>query len=230
MEIYDQLTFHQRLRATEALATHLSALYHLRFPTIGSIYMSSPSIPASNKSEFTIGPLVSMTYFDEYDAHARQPNLNADRGPWKTASEWLVSIPAAELTWIEGHVPEELDRGIKEWDIDPGDVHERMRSGQVRLREFMKIASIYSGVPEDESLSPYTFSLRQHDFRQSNFMINEHTGQVTGLIDFEATGTAPLWACAQMPSWLEPTLLRSALIFVAVSTFLQLGKLTCCIF
>jgi len=52
-------------------------------------------------------------------------------------------------------VPEELDRGIKEWDIDPGDVHERMRSGRARLHELIKIASIYSGVPEDESLSPY---------------------------------------------------------------------------
>ncbi|EDR02794.1 uncharacterized protein LACBIDRAFT_308055 [Laccaria bicolor S238N-H82] len=34
-------------------------------------------------------------------------------------------------------------------------------------------------------------------------MINETTGHVTGLIDFERTTIAPLWECALLPRWLQ---------------------------
>jgi hypothetical protein len=166
--------------------------------------MASHGTDSEPGNRFTLGPLVDMTYFFDYEPDARPPNLKADRGPWPTASKWLASLPAAELAMIQGAIPEELARVAKESSIKPGEARERMRKGQARLHQLINMASVYGGVPEDPSLSPNTFSLRLHDFRLSNFLIDEHTGHVTGFIDFEATGTGPLWACTRMPDWLEP--------------------------
>jgi hypothetical protein len=186
------------------LATHLNSLYHLRFDSISSISLASHGTNSDPRSQITIGPLVAMTYFSDYEPDARPPNLKADRGPWITAGKWLACIPAAELVMIEEHTPEELARVAKDEEYTLETAEERMRLSQARLRELMNLASVYCGVPEDPSLSPNTFSLRLHDFRLSNFLIDEDTGHITGFIDFEATGTAPLWVCTQMPSWLEP--------------------------
>lgn len=35
--------------------------------------------------------------------------------------------------------------------------------------------------------------------------MEEKSGKLAGLIDFEATTTAPLWMCAELPHWLDDT-------------------------
>ncbi|KAF8530102.1 hypothetical protein BU17DRAFT_16779, partial [Hysterangium stoloniferum] len=79
--------------------------------------------------------------------------------------------------------------------------------GQRTLRKLVDLCSLYPGDGEiDGPISPYNniFSLALADFRLSNILIDSLTGDVTGLIDFEATRVAPLWECALIPRWLQP--------------------------
>ncbi|KAJ4000352.1 hypothetical protein F5050DRAFT_1532754, partial [Lentinula boryana] len=74
------------------------------------------------------------------------------------------------------------------------------------LQKALQLASVYPGdicVSSPLSTSEQPFSLRMDDFRLSNIMIDENTGHITGLIDFEGATISPLWECAYMPRWLQ---------------------------
>jgi hypothetical protein len=197
-KLYWDLTPQQRLILTKDIAKHLNALYHLRFPKIGSLQKDGTG--------FSIGPLVSMTYFDEdFDDVTRPPALNAERGPWTDARKWLQSIAGTELSAVKDKdsVEREVKRFVKRTGKRREDANALLPQGKRRLGQLVQLAAQYAGVPDDPSLSPSAFTLKLHDFRPTNFFIDEKTCKITGLIDFEAVGTAPLWACAKVPSWLE---------------------------
>ncbi|KAF8517995.1 hypothetical protein BU17DRAFT_49070, partial [Hysterangium stoloniferum] len=78
--------------------------------------------------------------------------------------------------------------------------------GERILKKAVQLAQVYPGELAIGSSSGdfgYPFSIKLDDFRLSNIMIDEQSGKVLGLIDFEGTTTAPLWMCAGFPYWLE---------------------------
>lgn len=205
-EVWPLLTLDQKASFLRKLAVHLSEIFHLRFKAIGSLYAQPREVGdseiASEKASFDIGPVVCTTLVRDPDDDApRSRVIKPNRGPFHLAGDWLASIAEYELAYTRQHPGEALEENIF---VHPrfSSQEEQLLAAQASLEQVIDIARVYCG-PK----GPLTdeFALLHHDFRLSNIHVNPDTGNITGIIDWEATHSAPLWACARMPSWIEDT-------------------------
>ncbi|KAG2154085.1 hypothetical protein DEU56DRAFT_772851 [Suillus clintonianus] len=186
------------------IAHYLLEICSLRFESAGSLYLS-PLSP-----HFVVGPIVSTPFYRALDGVVRIPNapvsqdVDSNRGPFSTVTEYLSSNLRAELDFISNNrsvVLSELH------EYDPTQVAEsRLELGERVMRKAIELCSVYPGdalVPANITTPRRPFSLKFDDFRLSNVMIDTDTGRVTGFIDFEAATIAPLWECAVIPRWLQ---------------------------
>ncbi|KIK00510.1 hypothetical protein K443DRAFT_665055 [Laccaria amethystina LaAM-08-1] len=197
--VWESLAMNLKERVVLQVAEYLMAMFALRFETAGSLYISS--------DEVVVGPIISKPFYRALDGVARLPQgLSPDdthRGPFSTTTEYLQSFIHPELQFISQHrliALQEFDGENEELAIH------RLEDGQRILRKTLDLCAVYPGniqIHDPENSSPKPFSLRLDDFRLSNIMIDEITGRVTGLIDFEGTTTAPLWECALLPRLLQ---------------------------
>ncbi|KAJ7442127.1 hypothetical protein B0H11DRAFT_495506, partial [Mycena galericulata] len=172
-------------------------LFRFRSKTGGSLYNG----PDGNAF---VGPIVATPFYRALDGVVRfaEPvdrDLAVYRGPFGVPSEYLRSFLDAEL-----HLVEEYREHILEHELD-GD-EESLEQGIRVLNKAVQLSSIYPGnicVSEPLTSPGKPFSLRMDDFRLSNIMIDEETGHITALLDFEGATVAPLWECAYMPRWLQ---------------------------
>ena len=142
-------------------------------------------------------------------------DLSQFRGPFTRAIDRISSGLRAELHVLE-HRRNEL---LEEFKGDEA----RLDLGDRVLKKAIKLAEVYPGeqvIGHSASDITHPFSIKLADFRLPNVMvclvmstsnslfllesqIDEGSGKVLGLIDFEGTTTAPLWMCAVLPYWLE---------------------------
>ncbi|KAJ6447508.1 hypothetical protein C8R45DRAFT_948495 [Mycena sanguinolenta] len=196
-EVWDTLPLELKQVIVSEVADYTTQLFRIRFETGGSLY-SGPD------GKGFIGPIVSTPFYRALDGVVRfaQPvdrDIALYRGPFHDASAYLCSFLNAEL-----RVVEDQRQHILEHEMD-GD-EERLEQGIHVLNKAVQLASVYPGdfcVSEPLTSPGQPFSLRMDDFRLSNIMIDEETGHVTGIIDFEGATVAPLWECAYMPRWLQ---------------------------
>jgi hypothetical protein len=186
------------------IARYFLEIFSLRFESAGSLYLS-PLSPL-----FLVGPIISTPFYRALDGVVRVPdapisnNVDPNRGPFSTVTEYLSSNLRAELEFISNHrsvVLSELQ------ECDPTQLAEsRLELGERVMRKAIELCSVYPGdtlIPPNITTPQRPFSLKLDDFRLSNVMINTESGRVTGFIDFEAATIAPLWECAVIPRWLQ---------------------------
>ncbi|KAG1758641.1 hypothetical protein EDD22DRAFT_909745 [Suillus occidentalis] len=170
------------------VARYFLEIFSLRFESAGSLYLS-PLSP-----QFVIGPIISTPFYHALDGFVRVPdapiskNVDPNRGPFSTVTEYLSSNLRTELEFISNH-PES-----------------RLELGERVMRKAIELCSTYPGdmlIPPNITTPRRPFSLKLDDFRLSNIMIDTDSGRVTGFIDFEAATIAPLWECAVIPRWLQ---------------------------
>ncbi|KIK34447.1 hypothetical protein CY34DRAFT_812905 [Suillus luteus UH-Slu-Lm8-n1] len=186
------------------VARYFLEIFSLRFESAGSLYLS-PLSP-----QFLVGPIISTPFYRALDGVVRVPdapiskNINPNRGPFSTVTEYLSSNLREELEFCSNHrsvVLSELH------ECDPTQLAEsRLELGERVLRKAIELCSVYPGdmlIPANITTPQKPFSLKLDDFRLSNVMIDTDSGRVTGFIDFEAAAIAPLWECAVIPRWLQ---------------------------
>jgi hypothetical protein len=186
------------------VARYFLEIFSLRFESAGSLYLS-PLSP-----QFLVGPIISTPFYRALDGVVRVPdapiskNVDPNRGPFSTVTEYLSSNLRAELEFISNHrsvVLSELH------ECDPTQLAEsRLELGERVMRKAIELCSVYPGdmlIPPNITTPQRPFSLKLDDFRLSNIMIDTDSGRVTGFIDFEAATIAPLWECAVIPRWLQ---------------------------
>ncbi|KIJ33770.1 hypothetical protein M422DRAFT_264228 [Sphaerobolus stellatus SS14] len=181
-QVWQDLPEEVKKNAISQVAQYLLEIFSLRFATCGSIYWTP-------QNGFHVGPIVNTPFYRALDGFVRIPgdvkphNPNPHRGPFSTATDYLLSFAKAEIAFLS----ENRSLAVSELGNDSTSGEQRLEQGERDI-----------STPE----SPFSFKL--DDFRLSNIMINEETGQVTGLIDFEGTTITPLWECAVIPRWLQP--------------------------
>lgn len=170
----------------------MSEIFTLRFHEIGSLYADP-----DNPEDVVVGPVVCTTLYGDPQGEEGRPYVhNVERGPFPTVGLWLSSIPKHELAFMDEHRDFALSEALDYSDTDTMQEFERARHA---LQELSELALTYCG-----PLGRLTqeFSLHHHDFRLSNVHVDPSTGAIEGLLDWEATHTAALWACARLPAWL----------------------------
>ncbi|KAF8825487.1 hypothetical protein HHX47_DHR6000057 [Lentinula edodes] len=201
--VWDTLPFEKKQVVVAEVAKCILQLFHLRFDTGGSLYHE----PGSSANSFIVGPVVSTPFYRALDGVVRFPNeltapdLRRYRGPFLSPTSYVRSPLETELHILR---VQNLRRHVLEHELD-GD-EECLEQGIRVLEKAVKLASIYPGdicISSPLTTPGNPFSLRMDDFRLSNVMIDENTGHITGLIDFEGATIAPLWECAYMPRWLQ---------------------------
>ncbi|KAI6028995.1 kinase-like domain-containing protein [Pisolithus marmoratus] len=204
--IWDTLSMDIKKRVVSQVAEYLKAMFALRFERAGALYLSSPS-----NDDVYVGPIVSVPFYRANDGIIRVPDaeralhteLSQYRGPFSNTSDYLRSFLHAELHIVSQYrsiVLSELE------EEDEETAASRLEIGERTLRKALELCTVYPGnnQPGGPISTPTTpFSLQLDDFRLSNIMIDESSGDVTGLIDFEGTTIAPLWECAVIPAWLQ---------------------------
>ncbi|KAJ7652127.1 hypothetical protein DFH06DRAFT_1331335 [Mycena polygramma] len=197
-EVWDTLPMDLKKVTVSDVAHCILQLYALRFFTGGSLYNDA-------EGNTVVGPIVATPFYRALDGFVRLPNeadryaLSEYRGPFPSASGYMRSFLDAELHIFKQHRQLILDNELE------GDT-ERLEQGIRALEKAVQLTSVYPGdvcVSEPLTTPDKSFSLSLDDFRLSNIMIDESTGHITGLIDFEGATVAPLWECAYMPRWLQ---------------------------
>ena len=211
--MWDTLTTEAKERLVRDVAEYLLSLFKLRFSQAGSLCFAPGTA-------VEVGPLVTIPFFRAIDGEVRFPqsdplDLSQFRGPFTRATDRISSSLRAERYVVE-HRRAEL---LKEFEGDEA----RLDLGYRVLKKAIELAEVYPGeqlIGQSASDITHPFSIKLDDFRLANIMVcllvstphssfllesqvDEGSGKVLGLIDFEATTTAPLWMCAGFPYWLE---------------------------
>ncbi|KAI6020795.1 kinase-like domain-containing protein, partial [Pisolithus microcarpus] len=203
---WDTLSMSVKERTVSQVTEYLKAMFALRFDRAGSLYLSSPS-----KDDVHVGPIVSIPFFRAVDGIIRVPDadppshteLSQYREPFPNTTEYLQSFLRAELHILSRYhsaVLAEME------EADQEAAASRLELGERVLRKALELCSVYPGNHQPGgpiSTPERPFSLHLDDFRLSNIMIDEESGDVTSLIDFEGATIAPLWECAVIPAWLQ---------------------------
>lgn len=184
----------------------MNEIFHLRFTVIGSIYAQPHTGQAgrieiaTEKDSFEIGPVVCTTFVqDPDDDKPRSRVNNPNRGPFNTAGDWLASIAEYELAYTRQYPEEALEESIFV-PLNSSSQEEQLQDAQTALEQFIGFVRV-SCEPQGSLTDEFAFL--HHDLRLSNVYINPDNGDITGIMDWEAAHSAPLWACARLPSWVE---------------------------
>jgi Arc/MetJ-type ribon-helix-helix transcriptional regulator len=143
--------------------------------------------PASVKSAFQLGPIVSLFFFQ--GDHVERA---IEHGPFKKASDWM----RAYLNLILGDQEQELKAAEDEEDIE--DI-EFVRSLANQLWQL--IPTIFPDSNSDDNNNEEETFLAHPDLSSSNILVHDN-GQLAGIIDWECTSTVPFWEAIQMPKLL----------------------------
>ncbi|KIK11154.1 hypothetical protein PISMIDRAFT_123188 [Pisolithus microcarpus 441] len=174
---WDTLSMSVKERTVSQVTEYLKAMFALRFDRAGSLYLSSPS-----KDDVHVGPIVSIPFFRAVDGIIRVPDadppshteLSQYRGPFSNTTEYLQSFLRAELHILSRYHSAVLAEMEADEEADQEAAASRLELGERVLRKALELCSI-----------------------------DEESGDVTSLIDFEGATIAPLWECAVIPAWLQ---------------------------
>ncbi|KAF8600090.1 hypothetical protein BDV93DRAFT_497071 [Ceratobasidium sp. AG-I] len=199
--VWETLDLKKKVRTVTDLAKHLHALFRCRFYAAGSLY----TIGTPPDYKFMVGLIVATPFYRALDGCVRvsewesySQEIERYRGPFRNVTEYLQSPLLAELRFISRYPDIALE--------EAGD-EDNLELGKLVLEKTLDLCTVFPGdqpVHTPVTTPELPFSIKLDDFRLSNVLIDEMTGRVTGMIDFEGATIAPLWACACMPPWIRP--------------------------
>ncbi|OJJ43599.1 hypothetical protein ASPZODRAFT_136051 [Penicilliopsis zonata CBS 506.65] len=211
-EVWDGMAETQRFGLVKSLVDVERRLVKARFSLHGSLYYRStlqdtsigfqadPTVP----SEFVFGPTTQRSFWED-----GKQALDIDRGPcgWhstlyrnlpshltvpigRTAQEYLTAVANREIARVQ--------RLQKSSNVAvPPERIPQSRETHVRLLEQF-LAVLPHILPPEDTLSPV---LLHHDLHPNNIFVDasDHT-RISGIIDWQAVYTAPLFIQAKFPS------------------------------
>ncbi|KAL2067763.1 hypothetical protein VTL71DRAFT_15859 [Oculimacula yallundae] len=170
------------------------------FSRYGNIYFAKDSFPGCEKAEvsgdiseelkkeveerFTIGPVVEHVFW-----RRDQTSMPMDRGPWKTADNYLKALANNQVTWLSQYAPRAPPPNIfqKPAAQESPDAHIAL------YKKFLDISPYI--LPEDERMVRST--LWHWDLHASNLFVKND--QITCIIDWQSTWAGPLFVQYRYP-------------------------------
>ncbi|RPA74547.1 hypothetical protein BJ508DRAFT_366176 [Ascobolus immersus RN42] len=185
-------------RVVERVAGFVKQLQDIRFPAVGSLYreedLPTEQLDATHSTiyeGFRIGPIVSTSFCwnllpyvsSDVGPHAR------DVGPFKTDlafMEAVVGAQCAELREVKQRHTADSDAS----SIFEGTDIDNIPAAEVLCERLQSsfLAKIYSDIESSDG-----YVLRHHDLHAANIMVDEQSGTINGILDWEFIATVPHW-------------------------------------
>ncbi|CZT06814.1 related to FMP29 Found in Mitochondrial Proteome [Rhynchosporium graminicola] len=189
----------------EACGTTLGDLWkdmgiHSKDKLYGNIYFAKDFFPGCEKAvvsgdiseelkkeveeRFAIGPVVDNVFW-----RRDQTSIPMDRGPWRTAEDYLKALANNQVTWLSQYAARETPPNM----IQELAAQESPDAHMALYKKFLKIFPYI--LPEDGRMSCST--LWHWDLHASNLFVKND--QVASIIDWQSTWAGPLFVQYRYP-------------------------------
>ncbi|KAF4231061.1 hypothetical protein CNMCM8980_005620 [Aspergillus fumigatiaffinis] len=197
-EVWDAMSEAQRFGLVKSLVEIEQKLANVKFALHGSLYYKDmyphgrgiidPAEPEQEAtSNFVIGPTTQRSFWE-----IEKQGLGIDRGPWETAEGYLSSVARREIALIRETGP----RRSSDTSALLGKT-QLERDMHIHLLEQFQMLLPHI-LPPKETLRPV---LLHHDLHSENiFVHSSDPTKISGIIDWQAVYTAPLFMQAKFPS------------------------------
>jgi aminoglycoside phosphotransferase len=169
------------------------------FDMIGNLYFRDDFLDGAVRTEpttdgrFVIGPVVTAFMF----AGGRKLRLPRNLGPYPDDAEYMAALTGAEVEDMKFlQLPDA--RTHDDFDEDLAEEAPEILEALTELQEAWK--TLFPSRPR--RASPCPFALTHHDLSLSNILVDPVTYKITGIVDWECTGTRPGWE-ERYPLFLE---------------------------
>ena len=179
------------LGLTAAKETH-----HFRPDIFAKEIADATAEEASEQKPYIIGPLLDPLFFQH-----RRLYLPGNRGPYRNSREWMAAEIDFQRTWVKTGLliktlPSREDFEYYDWNSD----------NDKEAPEMKKLLKAYQDVlpeifPAEQSDPPY--HIYHHDLSLANILVNPHTYEITGIIDWEMIQVVPEWSISRFPRFLS---------------------------
>ena len=206
-EVWDNIKFSSKVRLTVQMSNLQKELRRLQFDQIGSLYFSTvkarvnsrmDSIEAENKngnviidSEFVIGRMVSPWFFRD-----KRVWLPADRGPFSTSSDLMISKIQIQIERIKDLSPSINDEYYSETDEELAGHQDEVLSICDSLKDLVPAYFFVLGERERNLIYHDDLSVR-------NILVDPESFQIVGILDWESVAIRPAWECYDYPYFLK---------------------------
>ena len=170
--------------------------YHSRPEIFAKEIADATAEEASEQKRYTIGPLLDPLFF-----LYRRLYLPGNRGPYRTSREWMAAEIDFQRTWVKTGpliktLPNREDFEYYDWNSD----------NDKEAPEMEKLLKAYQDVlpeifPAEQSDPPY--HIHHHDLSLANILVNPHTYEILGIIDWEMIQVVPEWSISRFPRFLS---------------------------
>ncbi|XMA20108.1 hypothetical protein WAI453_012899 [Rhynchosporium graminicola] len=170
------------------------------FCRYGNIYFAKDFFPGCEKAvvsgdiseelkkeveeRFAIGPVVDNVFW-----RRDQTSIPMDRGPWRTAEDYLKALANNQVTWLSQYAARETPPNM----IQELAAQESPDAHMALYKKFLKIFPYI--LPEDGRMSCST--LWHWDLHASNLFVKND--QVASIIDWQSTWAGPLFVQYRYP-------------------------------
>lgn len=187
--VWATLTFQSRCNAIRTLARAVSKLCTLSFPLIGSCYYQT-----SGRPPCSIGPLNTIRA-----GFNGRGLMDLNCGPWSTSLGFILALVEQEISFLQTN----QYAAAAAYNRDCGEKRASRTSSMYRkqLESLGQLAHLLISTHSNQgSLST---SVACHaDLNMDNILVGAD-GEVIGLIDFEFSGSYPLWYAVGAPDWIS---------------------------
>ncbi|EAW07758.1 aminoglycoside phosphotransferase family protein [Aspergillus clavatus NRRL 1] len=199
-DIWDDLSLEEKIEVMKDLVQLEKKMLQAPLNNYGSLYYSSANIrdavPADTCAEissqlkdkirrrFVIGPVAERHYWSKERAE-----MALDRGPWKQAQDYVLSLAYREEAWIQQYAtPSSGD------DLLVTSATQNSPNSHISLlQKYLKVAPYL--LPNDPAVvAPYIWHT---DLHSGNIFV--HDGKISSVIDWQGLWAAPLILQARHP-------------------------------
>ena len=218
-DVWRQIPWDSKFTLTEKLAGIVNQLANQTFDRIGSLYFQSALFnrvhgssdkkqgdvdstepgsksamnqsyqAASDKaslSDFVVGPIFSPIFYVGVRLY-----LSADRGPYRSTSEWLKAEIIMQLQWVKAGRMEGDTSYAKHFEKEVPEIE----------AECYRYLGILPTIISDDERPEYR--LHHVDLNLSNILEDPTTFEITGVVDWEMINVVPLWKASEYPVFLQ---------------------------
>lgn len=176
-------------RETRVVAQYVKQLHdRCSFDVIGNLYFREDLLDRKVRASqipddgFVIGPVVTSFMF----AGGRKLRLPRNLGPYSDDGEYTAALMDAEVEDAKFlQLPEA--RTCAGFDEDLAEDAPEIIEALEMFQEAWK--TLFPSHPH----TPHPFALTHHDLSLSNILVDPTTFEITGIVDWECTGTRPFW-------------------------------------
>ncbi|OBT42111.1 hypothetical protein VE00_06510 [Pseudogymnoascus sp. WSF 3629] len=150
----------------------------------------SPELKKEAEERFVIGPVVDHAFWRKERA-----SIPIERGPWKTAHDYLKALANNQTKWLEHHA-------VRRPPTDIFKASDTQNSPDAHIALYKKYLAISPYIlPEDKSMSRST--LWHWDIHAPNIFVKDD--KITSLIDWQSTWVGPLFLQYRYPKLVNYT-------------------------